>query len=176
MNRQIEEVISEAEIQKRIEVLATEIVQEYDNKQVLLVGVLKGSVIFLADLVRELWRQQLTDVEIDFIGISSYENGDTESSKNPRITMDLSSNVRGRHVLLVEDVVDTGYSLEALTRLLTQRQPASIKTAVLLSKISRREVGVRVDYVGFEIDGWIEGYGLDTDEKFRGRPNIVLVK
>lgn len=160
------------QIQQRVHQLAQEIAIDYQDKEVLLIGVLKGSFIFLADLVRVLWTEGLTDVEVDFMGISSYSH-DTESSQNPQITKDLGTDIQNRHVILVEDIVDTGYSLDALLRMLNERQPASLETVVLLSKPSRRQVDIPVKYIGFEIDGWIEGYGLDTTEKNRGRPHIV---
>jgi hypoxanthine phosphoribosyltransferase len=160
-------------INHKITSLAQSIAQSYRGKEVVLVGVLKGSYLFLADLSRELYRQGLTDFEVDFLGIESYGQ-DTESSKNPRITHDLTTNILGRHVLIVEDIIDTGYSLDVLTRLLTERRPASLASVVLLSKISRRELNINPDYIGFEVDGWIEGYGLDTNQKHRGRPDIVV--
>lgn len=172
--RNIKTVLTDDVLNKQINVLATRISKDYKNKNLLLAGILKGSVIFLSDLVRELWRQGLADCEIDFMGISSYGK-DTESSKNPHITKDLDTDIRKRHVLLVEDIIDTGYSLDALYRILLQRQPASLKIVVLLSKDSRRGVDVPIEYVGFKIDGWVEGYGLDTDELYRGRPEVVEV-
>ena len=170
----IKTVLSDDALEKQINILAKKITKDYQNKNLLLIGILKGSVIFLSDLVRELWRQGLTDCELDFMGISSYGK-DTESSKNPHITKDLDTDIREKHILLVEDIVDTGYSLDALRRILLQRQPASLKTVVLLSKDTRREVDVPIEYIGFKIDGWVEGYGLDTDELYRGRPEVVEV-
>ena len=173
-DRQTKELISASELSIEIDNLAAQIKVDYTNKEVVLAGVLKGSYIFLADLSRSLWQQGLKDFEVDFLGISSYGK-DTESSKNPQITKDLSIDIRNRHVLIVEDIVDTGYSLEALRGLLGQRHPLSLKTVVLLSKTNRREIKVPVEYIGFEVSGWVEGYGLDSDEKYRGRPNIVEI-
>jgi hypoxanthine phosphoribosyltransferase len=166
--------ISQADITAKIDHLAKHIAADYQDKNVLLVGVLKGAYIFLADLSRALYQKGLTDHEIDFLGISSYGH-DTESSKNPRITHDLTTDIRSRHVLLVEDIIDTGYSLDALHRLLSQRGPASLKTVVFLSKTARREVSVPIDYQGFEVDGWVEGYGLDSAELHRGRSEVVEI-
>ena len=157
--------ISEAQIKERIREMAKEISKDYKGKDLLLVSVLKGSFIFAADLIREL---DLEDNEVDFMAISSY-NGETESSKNPRIIKDVDTDIRGRNVLIVEDIVDTGYSFETLTRILSARNPASLKTCALLSKPERREVEVPIDYLGFEIPNfWAEGYGLDTNQKGRG--------
>jgi hypoxanthine phosphoribosyltransferase len=170
---QVKILLTTEQIHARIEEITNILVDEYQGKNVLLVGVLKGSLMILADLTRSLWQHGLTDCEIDFMGISSYGH-DTESSKNPRITKDLDTNIQNRHVLIVEDIVDTGYSLDALLRMLAERHPASLKTFVLLNKQSRREVNVPVEYTGFDVDGWVEGYGLDTEELFRGRPEIVV--
>jgi hypoxanthine phosphoribosyltransferase len=166
-------LVSQTQIQARIKQLAKDLAAEYRGKNVILVGVLKGAFMFLSDLTRALYQAGLTDAEVDFLGISSYGK-DTESSKNPRITHDLTTDIRHRHVLLVEDIVDTGYSLDALTRLLAERNPTSLKSVVLLSKQSRRQVKVAVDYIGFKVEGWVEGYGLDTAEKHRGRPEVVV--
>lgn len=172
MSPTIRTLLSETEIEQRVDQMAAEIARDYEGKDVLLVGVLRGAFMFMADLSRQLWKHGMQSFEIDFIGISSYGNN-LESSKNPRITLDLSEDVQGRHVILVEDIVDTGYSLDALQRLIGERQPASLHTVVLLSKTSRREIEVEVSYMGFEIDGWIEGYGLDTN---RGRPEVVVLE
>lgn len=166
-------LLSSAVIQARITDLASKLAQDYQEKQVLLVGVLKGSFIFMSDLVRALYKIGLTDVEIDFLGIQSY-GGSTESSTNPRLTFDLTTDIQNRHVLIVEDIIDTGYSLDALHRLLVQRHPASLKSIVLLSKRSRRAIAIEPDYIGFEVEGWVEGYGLDTTEKHRGRDEVVV--
>jgi hypoxanthine phosphoribosyltransferase len=166
-------IISQDQINARIQELAQEIALSYKDKQLLLICILKGSFMFTADLARALWQKGVTDIQIDFMGISSY-NHNTESSKNPRITSDLNTDIRGRHVIIVEDIIDTGYSLDALFRFLSERSPASLKSIVLLSKPSRREVDFKVDYIGFEVDGWIEGYGLDTAELGRGRPEIIV--
>jgi len=113
--------------------------------------------------------------EIDLVSLTSY-GGELESSRNPRVMMDLSTDISNRHVLLVEDIADTGYSLAALQKMFLDRGAASLETLVLLDKPSRREVqGVKLDYVGFEVNDWVEGYGLDTNQLGRGNPKIVKV-
>ncbi len=166
-------ILSKGQISTRIQELAEQIYHDYMGQQLILICILKGSFMFTSDLAKELWIKGLTDCEIDFMGISSY-NHNTESSKNPRITSDLTTDIRGRNVLIVEDIIDTGYSLDALSRFLSQRKPASLKSVVLLSKPSRREIDFKVDYIGFEVEGWVEGYGLDTEELGRGRPEIIM--
>jgi hypoxanthine phosphoribosyltransferase len=170
----VTEIISQSMLDSRIKELATQVNRDYHGKSVVLVGVLKGSFVFLADLARALWQAGLHDCEIDFIGLSSYGD-DTESSKNPHITMDLGTDIRKRHVLIVEDIIDTGYSLEVLHRILSAREPASLNTLVLLSKSKRRQVDIKLGYIGFRVEGWVEGYGLDSSELNRGRPNVVKI-
>ncbi len=165
---------SREEIKRKVASLADQISKDYKNKKVILVGILDGSFIFMADLARALFDAGLTDFEVNFIGISSYSEN-RESSKNPQITKDLRVDISNRHVLIVEDIVDTGYSLDFLNRLLKERNPASLKTLLLLSKLARREVDVKLDYVGFEIkeNKWVEGYGLDSGFLGRGNPDII---
>jgi hypoxanthine phosphoribosyltransferase len=170
-----EKLIGEGEINLRVWSLAKEIAEKYQGKNLLVVGVLKGAFILMADLVRDLHHHGLDDLEIDFVSLSSY-GGDLESSRNPRVMMDLSTDISGRHVLLVEDIADTGYSLAALQKMLLDRGAASLETLVLLNKPSRREIkGVKLDYVGFKVVDWVEGFGLDTDQLGRGNPKIVKV-
>lgn len=172
----IEEYISEERVKDAVSRVADEIVRDYKDKELLLVGVLKGAVPFFSDLMRELYRKGYDDFEIDFIAVSSYSSG-TESSKQPRILKDLAEDIKGRHVLLVEDIVDTGYSFDTLLKILEARSPASLKTCALVSKPERREKEVRIDYLGMKIDDvWVEGYGMDTNEKGRGYPFIGVRK
>lgn len=146
---------------------------EYQGKHVLLVGVLKGAFMFISHLSEELWRSGLQDFEIDFFTIASYYG--TKRTKNPKIVMDLDTDIEGRHVLIVEDIVDTGYSLDTLLRIMHARNPQSLKTCTLLSKPSKRAVNVPVDYIGFEIeDRWVEGFGMDTNQQRRGSPDIMV--
>jgi hypoxanthine phosphoribosyltransferase len=133
------------------------------------VGILKGSFVFMADLARELDPE--IQPEFDFMAVSSY-NG-KKSSGQPKIEKDLNIDIKDRNVLVVEDIVDTGYSFETLLKILKARNPSTLKTCALLSKPDRREVDVPVDYKGFEIpDKWVEGFGLDTDQLNRNLPDI----
>ena len=139
-------LIQADEITKQIESLAKSINSDYQNKKLTVVGVLNGSFIFVADLVRKL----KLEVKVDFIGVSSYEG--TSSSGNVKLTKDLKEDLEGKHVLLVEDIVDTGRTLDYLIRTLSQRGPESLKVCTFLSKPSCRIVDVPVDYIGFEIE------------------------
>ena len=162
------------QIQTRVKELAQQLATEYHGKNPLIVGVLKGSFILLADLVRELYQQGLKDIEVDFLTISSYGTS-TTSSGTPHILSDVSKDIAGRDVILVDDIFDTGHTLHFVQKVLKERNPSSLKTLVLLSKSARRVVQVPVEYIGFEIEGtpWVEGYGLDGGEFGRGRPDIA---
>ncbi|MBI3485463.1 hypoxanthine phosphoribosyltransferase [Candidatus Daviesbacteria bacterium] len=171
-----EVLISRQQIKDKIFELAKQIKLDYQDKKLFLVGILDGSYILMADLSRMLFEQGFSNFEINFIGVSSYANS-RESSKNPKITKDLNLDILDKHVLLVEDIVDTGWSLDFVQRLLNERKPASLKTLVLLSKPDRREVKVKLDYLGFEIENkWVEGYGLDTAGLGRGNPDVIQKK
>ena len=165
-------LISQERIQAKIEELANQISSDYAKvDDLLLVGVLKGSFIFLADLARRLTIPR----SIDFMAVSTYGNT-TETDGAVRMIMDLRTNIVGRHVLVVEDIVDTGYTITYLLRTLAMRQPASLKTCVLVHKPDRRQVHAQIDYLGFEIpDVWVVGFGLDWAEKFRTLPYIGVV-
>ncbi len=166
-------LISEKQITARVKALAKGIVKDYKGLDLTLVGVLDGAYILMSDLSKELYKLGLKNFEVAFIGISSYGSS-RESSKNPLITKDLGLDILKKHVLLVEDIVDTGWSLDFLQRYLSERKPASLKTLVLLSKKERREIKVPIEYIGFKIENkWVEGYGLDTDYKGRGNPDII---
>jgi hypoxanthine phosphoribosyltransferase len=163
---------TEEKIQLTIQRLATHISQDYAGKEVLLVGILKGAFIFLADLSRHLTIPHV----VDFMSLSSYGATATTSGE-VRIIMDLRTFIRGKHVIVVEDIVDTGYTLLYLQQLLDARQPASLRTCVLLSKPDRRRVDVTIDYLGFEIpDHWVVGYGLDYADRYRTLPYIAVLK
>jgi len=168
-----QEVLLDREvIAKRVVELGKEISVDYRGKKPLLVGILKGSFIFMADLLREIDPQ--VGAQVDFMAVTSYGFG-KESSRQPKIEKDLSIDIKGRHVIITEDIVDMGYSFETLLAILSSRQPASLKTCALLSKPDRREVDVPIDYLGFTIENkWIEGYGIDTDEDFRGLKDVVF--
>jgi hypoxanthine phosphoribosyltransferase len=172
----IEKHITRQEIEERVGELAKQISKDYEGKELLLVGVLKGAVLFTSDLMRELYSEGLDDFEVDFIAVSSYGE-ETQSSRQPRIVKDLDEDIEGRHVLIVEDIVDTGYSFDTLLRILQARNPASLKTCAFISKPSRREKEVPIDYLGMEVENvWVEGYGMDTSEKGRGYPFIGIRK
>lgn len=168
----LEVLISEAEIQRRVRELAAEISRDYAQAdELILVGVLKGAFIFLADLSRCLTIPR----SIEFMAVSSYDNGDQESSA-VRLVMDLRKNIEGKHVLVVEDIVDTGRTLNFLGELLAARKPESVKTCALVRKPDRARVDAEIDYLGFEIpDAWVVGYGLDYDEQNRTLPYIASI-
>lgn len=165
-------LIGEAELQRRIRELAAEINKDYKGLDLLLIGVLKGSFMFLADLLRHLD----PDTHVDFMGTSSY-GARTQSSGEVRITKDLEHSPAGRHVLLVEDIVDTGLTLRYLVDALRARGPASLKICALLDKPARRRIRIGLDYYGFIIpNAFVVGYGLDYDERYRGLPFVGVMK
>ncbi len=156
-------LISEDEIKERVKSLAEQISRDYQGKRPLMVGILKGAFIFLADLIREL----SIDVEVDFLAVSSYGKA-TETSGEVKILKDLSESIEGKDVIIVEDIVDTGLTLKYLYDLLKTRNPKSLRICVFLDKKERRVVKVPVHYVGFEVpDLFLVGYGLDFAEKYR---------
>jgi hypoxanthine phosphoribosyltransferase len=167
-----EVLITREQIREKTAELAREISGDYQGKNPLLVCILKGGLMFLADLIRQID----LPVEIDFIAVSSY--GDrTESSGVVRILMDLETNIQGRHVLIVEDIIDTGRTLNYIIHNLRTRGPASIKICTLLNKPARRELAIPLDYVGFEIpDKFVVGYGLDYGEIYRNLPFVGVLK
>jgi hypoxanthine phosphoribosyltransferase len=160
-------------IQRRVSELAGIITADYrDVEELVLVGVLKGSFIFMSDLARRLGVPHT----VDFIALSSYGNSD-RSSGNVRMIMDVRENMADRHVLIIEDILDSGYTLEYLIRNFQSRRPASLKTVALLDKPERRAVQVELDYLGFEIpDVWVVGYGLDYAEQYRTLPYIAEMR
>jgi hypoxanthine phosphoribosyltransferase len=166
-------LIDEQTLQDRVVALAQQIEADYeDTDDLLLICVLKGGYMFLADLSRAIKRPH----ELDFMGISSYGSG-TTSSGAVQIIMDLKAPIEGRHILIVEDIIDSGRTLQYMQRNLLARGPASIQICALLSKPARREVDVAVDYTGFEIpDEFVVGYGLDFAEEYRNLPYIAVLK
>lgn len=157
---------------RRVQELGDQIAHDYKDRDLTVVGVLNGSFIFMADLVRAI---QLP-IRCDFLGLSSYGSA-TESSGVVAITKDLSGPVEGRHLLIVEDIIDTGLTMAYLLQNLRTRRPASVKIASLLSKPARRQVEVAIDYLGFTIeDRFVVGYGLDYDGRFRNLPYIGVVE
>jgi len=164
-------LISQEQLTERVRELGRELAREYRGKCPICVNILKGGFIFLADLVRAMD----IDCEMDFMVVSSYEDK-VDSSGVVRILSDLGLNIEGRHVLIVEDIVDTGLTLEYLRELLLARNPASLKIVSLLDKHERRRVEVPIDWVGFRIpDEFVVGYGLDFAQRFRNLPYITVL-
>lgn len=164
-------LISEKEIQKKVMQLAKNISRDYADKNPVLVCVLKGAVIFLSDLLRHI----NIFASIDFMAISSYGK-DTETSGVVRILKDLDTSIESKHILVVEDIIDSGLTLHYLLNNLRSRNPASLKVCTLLSKTENRKVEVKVDYNGFEIPNkFVVGYGLDFNESYRNLPYIALL-
>lgn len=167
-------LITEETLQNRIEELGAQINADYHGiKNLLLVCVLKGGVMFLTDLMRHIYVPHM----IDFMAVSSYGIGVRESSGVVRIDLDLRQSVEDRHLLIVEDIVDTGTTLNYIRGLLLARNPASIKICTLLNKPSRRIAHVHIDYIGFDIpDKFVFGYGLDLDELYRNLPYVAVAR
>jgi hypoxanthine phosphoribosyltransferase len=168
----VEEIlIDEDRLGARIAELGDEISADYAGRDLLLIGVLKGAVFFMSDLMRRL----TVPCEIDFMAISSY-GASTDSSGVVRILKDLDINIQGRHVLVVEDIIDSGLTLSYLVRNLEAREPASLEICALLTKPERREIDVQVRYVGFEIPNrFVIGYGLDFAERYRNLPYVAVL-
>ena len=173
MERDILQVLfSQQQLEQRVDEIARQINRDYADKEILLVSVLRGSFIFMADLARKITRP----CRIDFMSVSSYGKG-TSSSGQVQITKDLSEDISGMHVIVVEDILDSGNTLSYLLRLLEQRHPASIRLCTLLDKPDRRKVEVTVHYSGFTIpDAFVVGYGLDYAERYRNLPYIGILK
>jgi len=164
-------LFSQDEIKQAVARLAAEIRQDYQGKQPLLIGILKGSFVFMADLIRQL---QLP-VEVDFVKLSSYGAG-KETSGKVKVVQGLKTPIKGRDVLVVEDIVDTGLTLSFLLDYLRKKKPASLKLCALTDKPSRRQVPVTINYLGFTVpDKFIVGYGIDWNEKFRYLPDICFI-
>ena len=174
METDIKEILlTEEQIQNRIEELGKILTEEYKDKNPLVVGVLKGVVVFYADMIRHI----KAPCQLDFMWISSYAG--TNSSGNMVVRQDVSADVKGRHVLILEDIFDTGNSLEFTVNHLKEKNPASIKICTLLDKPERRREGVtlKADYVGFTIpNAFVAGYGLDYNEKYRNLPYVGILK
>jgi hypoxanthine phosphoribosyltransferase len=172
LERAVGEILIEEEtLQTRIRELGAELSADYAGKELLLVGVLKGAVFFMADLMRSI----TVPCEIDFMAISSY-GASTDSSGVVRILKDLDINIEGRHVLVVEDIIDSGLTLSYLMRNLESRAPASLEVCALMTKPARREIEVDVRYTGFEIPNrFVIGYGLDFAERYRNLPYVGVL-
>ncbi len=169
----LEEVlISEDSLQKRIAELGTEISKDYEGHTPHLVCILRGGVLFLADLIRHI----TVPNTIDFMAVSSYGAGARQTTGQVRITLDLKEDIHNRDVLLVEDIVDSGYTIATVLEFLQTRHPKSLKVCTLLDKVERREIEVPIDYCGFKIaDKFVFGFGLDLDELYRNLPFIGAV-
>jgi hypoxanthine phosphoribosyltransferase len=164
-----EVLIPEARLQARIRELGAEISRDYADQDLILICILRGGVLFLADLMRAI----SVPHTVDFMAVSSYGAGARKSGGQVRIALDLSASIEGRNVLLVEDIIDSGHTIASVLEMLQTRQPASLKVCTLLDKAERREVVVPIDYRGFSIPSkFVFGYGLDLDEYYRNLPFI----
>lgn len=164
-------LISEEAIQQKVRELGEQISKDYAGKNLMLVSVLKGSVVFMADLMRAI----KINCKIDFMCVSSYGSG-TQTSGEVRLIKDLSTPLEGCDLLIVEDILDSGMTLDYITRILNERKPKSIKICTLLDKPSRRKAKIYADYSGFEVpDEFVVGYGLDYDERYRNVPFIGVL-
>ena len=164
-------ILSREEIARKVQELAKQIDRDYAGQDLLLLGVLKGAFIFLADLARALE----VSVEVDFVRLISYVAG-TETSGEVHITKDVELPIKDRHVLVVEDIVDVGLTLDFLLGHLASHNPASLKVCCLIDKLERRQVEVPLDYVGFTVEkGFLVGYGLDCGQKFRNLPEVYEI-
>ncbi len=170
----LEEIlISEERLQRRIRELGQEVSADYEGEDLLLICILRGGVLFLTDLMREI----TVPHRIDFMAVSSYGVGARQSKGQVRITLDLTTSIEGRNVLLVEDIIDSGNTIASVLDLLNLRRPKSLKVCALLDKAERRESEVPIDYRGFEIPNkFVFGYGLDLDEYFRNLPFIGVLR
>ena len=172
MSTKLIKLIKREEIDNAVQRLASELSRDYRGKTPLLIGILKGSFVFMADLVRRLDMP----LEVDFVRLSSYGSG-TESSGKIRISGKLNLPVEGRHVIVVEDIIDTGLTTAYLLRQIRRNKPASAALCALTEKPSRRKVDVKIDYLGFTVpDRFIVGYGIDWDEKYRNLPDICYIE
>ena len=165
-------LITEDDLHRRVAELGAEISRDYQGKNLLLVCILRGGVMFLTDLIREI----TIPVTMEFMAISSYRVGTRASDGNVRVTLDLATDIASKHVLVVEDIIDSGHTLKSVVELLETRRPQSLHICTLLDKFERREVDVPVRYTGFEIPNeFVFGYGLDIDEFYRNLPFIGSV-
>jgi hypoxanthine phosphoribosyltransferase len=165
-------LLDEATIQRRVAELGTQIAHDYQGQPLILVGILRGAVMFLADLARAI----AAPVALDFVAVSSYGDA-TQSQGRVRILKDLDESIAGQHVLLIEDIIDTGLTLTYLLDLLRQRQPASLRVCALLDKAKVRTKHITADYIGFPVeDAFVVGYGLDYAQQYRNLPYIGVLK
>lgn len=169
---QMEVLFDREELKNKVAELGSKITEEYRGREVLVVGILKGAFIFMADLIREIQ----IPLEIDFMDVSSYGIS-TSSSGEVRIIKDLENSIQDKDVLIVEDIIDTGLTLKYITEILKTRNPRSVKVCCMLDKPSRRKTDIQADYVGFTIpDRFVVGYGLDYAEQYRNYPAVCVLK
>jgi hypoxanthine phosphoribosyltransferase len=171
-----EVLLTNSQIQERLQAIACDIAKEYQGKNMVLVAILNGAMVVAADLLRFLWQAGLHDIQLETMKASSY-GAETQTSGKPQLLKDAQLNLEGRHVLIVEDILDTGLTMDMLLDRLQAHNPASLETFALLVKSEEvRRVQVPIKYVGFEIeDYWVEGYGIDTAEMGRGNPDVLRV-
>ena len=174
MNRDIDHIlVSEQQLRDKVAELGAAISRDYAGRDLLLVSILKGAVVFMADLMRAV----TIPCSIDFMVVSSYGGTNTESTGLVKIVKDLDADLSGREVLIVEDVLDTGVTLSNLVPMLQLRHPNSVRICAILDKPARRKTDIRADYTGFEVpDAFVVGYGLDYDEKYRNLPFVGVLK
>lgn len=174
MDRDIDHIlVSEEALHAKVTELGAQISRDYAGRDLLLVSILKGAVVFMADLMRAV----TIPCAIDFMVVSSYGGANTESTGLVKIIKDLDADLTGKDVLIVEDILDTGITLSHLLPMLRMRNPASVKLCTILSKPSRRKADIRPDYLGFEVpDEFVVGYGLDYDEKYRNLPYVGVLR
>lgn len=164
-------LLTEKEIKKKVKELAKRVSLDYKEEEVIMVGVLKGAFVFLSDLMRKV----KFPVKVDFMAVKSYRG--TETTGKVKVLLDLREDVRGKNVLIVEDIVDTGITLNAVKRILERRKPKSLRICALLDKKERRVIDVKVDYIGFAIPNkFVVGYGLDIEGKYRNLPHVAVLK
>ncbi|MBN1691738.1 MAG: hypoxanthine phosphoribosyltransferase [Dehalococcoidia bacterium] len=172
MPPRLKKLLTSAEIETTVQRLASEITRDYRRKNPLLIGILKGSFVLMADLVRKLD----IPLEVDFVRLSSYGSG-TESCGRVKVLSKLNEAVQGRHIILVEDIVDTGLTLAFFLRFIKRKKPASVSICALADKPSRRKTHIKIDYRGFKVpDKFIVGYGIDYNEKYRNLPDICYIE
>jgi len=165
-------LFSRDEIQKRVREIASQISRDYAGRELVVIGILKGAFIFMADLVRGI----SVPCKVDFVRVASY-GASSESSGKVVMTKDIETSIKGRDILIVEDIIDSGLTLQYLVNWLKERSPHSLKICVFLDKRKRRKVSFEADYVGFTIDdGFVVGYGLDFDEQFRFLPDVYIIE
>jgi len=169
--KEINVLINKAKLEKRIEELAKQIEKDYEGEEIVLIGILKGSVMFMAELAKKI----KNSVILDFMDVSSYDG--TESTGKIKINKDIRDSIEGKDIIIVEDIIDTGRTLTEVIEYLKQKNPNSIRIATMLSKPSRRVKELNVDYIGFAIaDKFVVGYGLDYNEKYRNLPYIGFIE